>query len=186
LRTIQSLDPTGQFLLERWPRRGRANIPAGAQLVVEDGERAVVVVGDGVGERVERACGTGHHGLEAGIDDASVTFLRPGVSHRFLWGTPQPISPPGQAGPGSRGHGRLTVSIVDESTVALALAGAAGVSGQTDAEAYLRALVLERLPGVAAESLDVISLRMTESLSLVLPALGLALVRFEVLGLRRG
>jgi hypothetical protein len=182
LRTLQSRDPTGQFLLERWPRRGRGAFPAATPVVVEDGERALLCSGD----RVERAFGPGHHGLEAGVEEAYVVFLRPGSAHRFLWGTAQPVAAAGQGDAAYRGHGRLTAEIADESAVALVLAGSAGLSTQSETETYLRTLVLDRLPGMAAEPLDVLALRMTESLSLALPAVGLALVRFEVLAFRRG
>ena len=117
MRPIQSTDPTGHFLLERWPRRARRAIPVGALIVVEDGEVAVLLDDRAAGPRVFPA---GHHPIDEATGSALVVFLR-SLPTEFLWGSAEPIQPVGSAC-GFRAHGTLRAAIADPGRAALASA----------------------------------------------------------------
>lgn len=186
MRPIQSTDPTGHFLLERWPRRGHRTIPAGALIVVEDGEVAVLLDDRAEAPRVLPA---GHHPIEEATGSALVVFLR-SLPTDFLWGSPEPIQPDGSAC-GFRAHGTLRAAIADPGRAALALAQERALATQDEVAGFLRGLVMERLrevlegaPREAAEA----PLRWTEAVSPRLAAdlaeCGLTLVALAILGMR--
>ncbi len=186
MRPIQSTDPTGHFLLERWPRRQRRAIPAGALVVVEDGEVAVLLDDRAEAPRVFPA---GHHPIDEATGSALVVFLR-SLSTDFLWGSAEPIQPVGAAG-GFRAHGTLRAAIADPGRAARALAEERALATQDEVAAFLRGLVVERLRQVlegAPREASEAPLRWTEAISTGLAAdlaeCGLTLDALAILGLR--
>ena len=133
MRPIQSTDPTGHFLLERWPRRQRRAIPAGALIVVEDGEVAVLLADRAEAPRVLPA---GQHPIDEATGSALVVFLR-SLPTEFLWGTAEPIQPVGSAC-AFRAHGTLRAAIADPGRAALALSEKRALATQDDVAAFLR------------------------------------------------
>jgi hypothetical protein len=186
MRPIQSTDPTGHFLLERWPRRARRAIPAGALIVVEDGEVAVLLDDRAAGPRVFPA---GDHPIDEATGSALVVFLRP-LPSEFLWGSAEPIQPVGSAC-GFRAHGTLRAAIADPGRAALALAEERALATQDEVAAFLRGLVVERLrealegaPREASEAPQRWTDAMSARLATDLAECGLTLDALAILGLR--
>ena len=181
---IQSLDPTGNFLLERWPRRGSAAASAEAEIVVEQGELGVWLGA----ERTDRVLGPGHHVLPPSAGSGIVVFLRPESPVEFLWGTSEPIEVERRR---FKAHGRLRVGIADPRQAARALAWERALANQDEVSGFLRLLVLERLksaldelPEATVDLQSRLAASVSGRLAADLAAHGLALDSFAILALR--
>lgn len=206
---VQFVDPTGQTLIARVPRQGTAAIQPDSELVVEEGQLAVLLR-DGAAFDV---FGPGHHpltpsslpmlgragggsGEDGSLPRAAVLFISSKTFTDLKWGTPEPVvCRDAELGPVElRAYGELAARVDDPRRFAERVAESRGIATNDGLEGLCREVIVERLAdvvGAGASSVfgllgatDGLGEDLKTRLAGDLSELGLELVDLAVLGLR--
>lgn len=166
MKAIQHIDASETTMVARWPREGTAAIEVGGQMLVDEGQEAIVLRND---EALD-TFGPGRHTLAIGnlqivgrtLDQpaedwppfqATVVFVATRPFPDLKWGTKEPIAYPDPelGAVRLRAYGRFGVRITNPRQFVAVVVGALDIGTTDGLVAHFRSAIVGRLTELLSE-----------------------------------